>query len=281
MSTATPIVDIRQISPLILTYLIESLALRGQRWVQESILVSQIASFIAVVSEKQSFAVPARDKVTYAESVNKICGTTLIVIDQLLEAGYIQRMEMEGPIASRAMKNHYQVDIDHEYIKQFATHLGCALKYVSHPAYALENSLLETMKRLQIEERNPLIPDLAPNLQDGAGGGAGPRRAPGSLAPISHVHLGGSEDDRRKWYHIYYHIDGRKTCTCPHFKFSCSKREGVECKHIKSLQDGDYERIEDYHYDSPTQLFNGEMDVNLFTEDVQFVGVFRYRKLEE
>ena len=287
MSTVAP----QQISPMILTYLVESHCLRKQTWVSEHELVSRIATFIAIVSEKQSVAMPAQAKLAYVETINKFCGTILIVIDQLLENNYIQKMEMGDVfLSSRSIKNHYRANADHPYIEHFTGHLGLALKYVSHPSYSVDGSLLETMKKLRIDEHNPLIPSLEAPVGAGAGAGAGAGttrlKASGEALPaITHVFACKSED-QDIWYNIYRHEGGRMTCTCPNFQYVRSKTS-EPCKHIMSLPsafegDDDYEKIAEYNLDEhePRKLFTKQVDSELFTQRTQFVGRFAYRDLE-
>ncbi len=139
-------------STLIVTYLVEAHSLRLQKFVNEDELILNISTMTTVLGTKENIAIPSENKLLYVEQINKSSGTVMIVLDNLVGAGYILRKNLLD-------KNYYQVNMESDYIKKFVKAHSSALKYVSHPAYSLkrgrpndEESLANAMSALSMKD---------------------------------------------------------------------------------------------------------------------------------
>ncbi len=138
---------------LIVTYLVESHVLEKKRFVSEYELIRTISSMSAIFGTKENIALPSENKMPYVEQINKNCGTLMIVIDQMLSAGYLIKEVIRN-------MNYYQVNLESEYIKKFIRAHGSAYKYISHPSYAIsvgsvnqEEDLLKKMEKIMKKKR--------------------------------------------------------------------------------------------------------------------------------
>jgi hypothetical protein len=100
----------------------------------------------AIFGTKENIALPSENKMPYVEQINKNCGTLMIVLDQMISAGYLIKEVIQD-------MNYYRVHLENEYIKKFIRAHSTAYKYISHPSYAIsegnpnqEEDLLKEME---------------------------------------------------------------------------------------------------------------------------------------
>ncbi len=116
-------------STLIITYLAEAHVYRNLFYIDEHEIIFHISSLVAVMGTKENISVPSENKLTYVEHINKNVGTLMIVLDQLVSTGHIERKADPNP--------KYKLNMESDYIQKFIKSHSAALKYISHPAYAI------------------------------------------------------------------------------------------------------------------------------------------------
>ncbi len=116
-------------STLIITYLAEAHVYRNLFYIDEHEIIFHISSLVAVMGTKENISVPSENKLTYVEHINKNAGILMIVLDQLVLAGHIERKADPNP--------KYKLNMESDYIQKFIKSHSAALKYISHPAYAI------------------------------------------------------------------------------------------------------------------------------------------------
>ncbi len=141
-------------STLIVNYLVESHSLRSVVAIEEKELIMNISSTSTILGMKDNIAFPSENKLQYVEQINKNNGTIMIVLDNLVGAGYIVRKNACNNV-------YYQINMESDYIKKYIKTHGIALKYISHPAYGLkrnvpndEESLSKALESLSLQTKH-------------------------------------------------------------------------------------------------------------------------------